>query len=435
MTDPDDEFRMRLLATFREEADEHLTEITQDLLAIEKAGPDAISEHVEKAYRKVHSLKGAARAVKLRGIESVCQNLETVFSAMKKGEFAPDEEAFDLFHEALKVTRALLMEGDPAMVSSREINQRIRMLTSDGKSVGWKETPAPRVGYPLPAPGTDNPLTAPPPVPEKADGYQPLADPRFSLSQERDTRFAHNHESSAGLAEGTLPSLTPWDTHTVRVASDKLDRLISGSDDLLTTRLFITHRMLELEEMFTRFGIWHWNNTLVSSDLHRLRELSFGKQRTEIPSDLVLPLQRIVEFLEYNREFVSSLRHDLGVHIHDAEIDRSALESSTQMISDLIHDAVLLPIGSVLVPFNGLVRDYSRTTGKQVDFLIEGGEIEMDRRILEALKDPFMHLIHNSVDHGIEYPDIRAIKQKPVRGVVRIRVVPLSGSKVNIEIR
>ena len=58
----------------------------------------------------------------------------------------------------------------------------------------------------------------------------------------------------------------------------------------------------------------------------------------------------------------------------------------------------------------------------------------MDRRILEALKDPLMHLIHNSIDHGIEYPDIRAERHKKVRGIVRIRIVPLSGSKVSIEV-
>ena len=77
MTGPDEEFRMRLLATFREEADEHLTEITGDLLAIEKAGLQGAAEAIERAYRKTHSLKGAARAVKLQDIESVCQNLET----------------------------------------------------------------------------------------------------------------------------------------------------------------------------------------------------------------------------------------------------------------------------------------------------------------------------------------------------------------------
>lgn len=414
MMDPEGEFRTRLLATFREEADEHLTEITQDLLAIEKAEADAVAEPIERAYRKTHSLKGAARAVKLREIESVCQNLETVFSAMKKGEFFPDEEAFDLFHEALKVTRVLLAGGDASKASASEINRRLRMLASDGKSAGSQVS-----GKAAAGPG---PVTR-----ERADQ---------GVQEEHSKKQGQVPEPAiTGHLPGEMtPTVAMWDTRTVRVASDKLDRLITGSDDLLTTRLFIAHRMRELEEMLTRFGIWRWNHTLVSSDLHRLRESSFGKKRTEIPPDLVLPLQRIVEFLEYNREFVISLQHDLGVHIQDTEIDHAALEASTQMISDLIHDAVLLPIANVLIPFKGLVRDYSRTTGKQVDMVIEGGELEMDRRILEALKDPFMHLIHNAIDHGIEYPDIRALKQKTVRGIVRIKVVPLSGSNVNIEI-
>ena len=76
--------------------------------------------------------------------------------------------------------------------------------------------------------------------------------------------------------QGGTAAHDTWDGKTVRIAANKLDRLIAGSDDLLTTRLFITHRMQELEEMMTRFGIWRWNNALVSNDLHRIREVSFG---------------------------------------------------------------------------------------------------------------------------------------------------------------
>jgi two-component system, chemotaxis family, sensor kinase CheA len=430
MTEPDEEFRTRLLATFREEADEHLTEITQDLLAIEKAGPESAAEPIERAYRKTHSLKGAARAVKFAEIESVCQNLETVFSAMKKGEFRPDAEAFDLFHEALKIIRGLLWGGGLPHGSTGEITRRIRLLATDGKSpalVDLRRNSAEPI-LRVPEPGRS--LTRAAGL-EKPDPVPVL---RQQSQNESGNRNVPPRDMPGHIFDERTSASALWDTRTVRVAADKLDRLITGSDDLLTTRLFIAHRMRELEEMITRFGIWRWNNALVSSDLHRLRETSFGKQRTELQPDLVQPLQRIVEFLEYNREFVTSLQHDLSVHIQDTEIDRSALEASTQMISDLIHDAVLLPIANVLVPFNGLVRDYSRSTGKQVDLVIEGGELEMDRRILEALKDPIMHLIHNSIDHGIEYPDIRSIKNKPIRGIVRIRVVPLSGSNLNLEI-
>ena len=76
MTGSDEAFRARLLETFREEADEYLEAITGGLLELEKGGLEP--ELVESVYRRIHSLKGAARAVNLREIESVCQNLETV---------------------------------------------------------------------------------------------------------------------------------------------------------------------------------------------------------------------------------------------------------------------------------------------------------------------------------------------------------------------
>jgi two-component system, chemotaxis family, sensor kinase CheA len=400
MTDPDEEFHKQLLATFREEAEEHLGEITEELIALEKAGITPGSPLVERVYRKTHSLKGSARAVNLREIEMVCQNLESVFSLMKKGEFIPDEAAFDLFHDAIKIARGLLSgTRDPGM-SPSEVARSLRALVS-----GTRDLP-------------EVPQEKPAPVTFSASGTAGIGP---------------GPENGSILKGGTAVHDT-WDGKTVRIAANKLDRLIAGSDDLLTTRLFITHRMQELEEIMTRFAIWRWNHALVSNDMHRIREVSFGMKKTSLPSDMVLPLQRLVEFLEYNREFVTYLQHDLGVHVHAAEIDRSTLEINTSTISDLIHDAVLLPVANVLQPFSGLVREYSRSTGKQVDLVIEGGDLEMDRRILEALKDPLMHLIHNSIDHGIEYPDIRAERRKKIRGMVRIRIVPLSGSKVGIEV-
>jgi two-component system, chemotaxis family, sensor kinase CheA len=430
MTDPDEEFHKQLLATFREEAEEHLSEITEELIALEKAGITPASPLVERVYRKTHSLKGSARAVNLREIESVCQNLESVFALMKKGEFVPDEAAFDLFHHAIKIARGLLFgERNPEM-SPAEVARSLRALVSGTRELPVLpgEPPAsgvsPGTRYKGNGPGeeTGNDLQGK----GRAGAFRTTAD--RGLPDTLQLR-----PDSEGRHRGTTAHDT-WDGKTVRIAANKLDRLIAGSDDLLTTRLFITHRMQELEEIMTRFAIWRWNHALVSNDMHRIREVSFGIKKTSLPSDIVLPLQRLVEFLEYNREFVTYLQHDLGVHVHAAEIDRSTLEMNTSTISDLIHDAVLLPVANVLQPFSGLVREYSRSTGKQVDLIIEGGDLEMDRRILEALKDPLMHLIHNSIDHGIEYPDIRAERHKKVRGMVRIRIVPLSGSKVGIEV-
>src|SRR5512138_51364 len=130
MTDPDAEFHQQLLAMFREEAEEHLGEITDELIALEKEGVQAGSPIVERMYRKTHSLKGSARAVSLREIESVCQNLESVFSLIKKGEFVPDEASFDLFHDAIKITRDLLSRGSTSGMSPAEAARSLWGLIS-----------------------------------------------------------------------------------------------------------------------------------------------------------------------------------------------------------------------------------------------------------------------------------------------------------------
>ena len=88
MTDKDDDFRKKLLEMFRVEAGEHAAVLSSGLIELEKAElpEEARGKILEVIYRDAHSLKGAARAVDLGAIESVCQQLETVFAALKRGE-------------------------------------------------------------------------------------------------------------------------------------------------------------------------------------------------------------------------------------------------------------------------------------------------------------------------------------------------------------
>ncbi|MDV2481221.1 response regulator [Methanoculleus sp. Wushi-C6] len=373
MAGSDEEFRARLLETFREEAEEYLESITAGLIDLEKSGPDPAT--VESVYRRIHSLKGAARAVNLREIESVCQTLETVFSLVKKGEYVPGVEDFDLFFRTVAVARALLRNERPPEAAG-EIIAALRAIPGHEKPAAALR---PREACPSPA------------AVERAGG-------------------------------------------TVRIAAQKLDRLTTGADGLLSTRLSIAQRVRELEEMTARFAFWQWNHSQAFNDLNLIRRRAFGDGKAALPPDLVLPLQRAVEFQEYNREFVTSLQHDLAAYARAMEIDRAALEAGTSVIADLVHDAALLPASSILAPFSAFVREFSRTSGKSVDLAIEGGELEVDRRILDALREPIMHLIRNSIDHGIEEPETRLAGKKPAGGTVRIRVFPRSGSRVGIEV-
>jgi two-component system chemotaxis sensor kinase CheA len=436
MTSSDEEFHQWLLATFREEADEILTGISNGLIELEKAGPDPGPELVEQVYRKTHSLKGAARAVNLRDIESICQNSENVFSLMKQGKLVLDAEAFDLLHKAISVIYLILSAEPTSGSGSVEIVNEIRALALSAKGQTPENTSGrqEREGVEVPSPWA-SPFShrSPQPGPDSQD-----TSGKFSSvvipSQSGNQTFSDDRPDPIGHSGGDF---IPHQTHgggTVRIAAHKLDRLISGSEDLLTTRLFIAHRLVELEEMISRFSLWKWNHTQIEGDLHQIWEVTYGTHKGVLPPEIILPLERIVEFLKFDREFVTSLQHDLGLHIRATEVDRSVLESSTSEISDLIHDAVLVPVSSIISSFSKFVREYSRGVGKMVDLQVEGKDIEMDRRILETIKPSLMHLIHNCIDHGIEYPDIREKRNKPARGSLIVKVTTHSGSKVAIEI-
>lgn len=433
MTGSDEEFRQKLLATFRDEADEYLGTIVQGLIDLEKAGlsPDPVI--LEQVYRKVHSLKGAARAVNLKEIGILCQNLENVFYSMKLGIYVPDEVAYDTFHRALKVIKTKISGDLTRDEQDSEFNATIRDL--EGITMSIRKEPGP---------GTRSPPDVRP-IPSDTcslPAYR-LARGQEFPSQKTGTISSYDNvtvspENAPGPIQNGITNTPPFFPNTiegtVRIAASRLDSLIAGSDDLLTTRLFITHRSDELEELMTRFSLWRWNKTLVSSDLHRIRKFTHDRAHSVLPADLVLPLQSVMESIQYDHDFIRDIQHALSAHIRAIEQDSVALEASTSSISELIHDAVMLPVSSFLKPFSGFVREYSREMGKKVDFIIEGGEIEIDRRILNALKDPLLHLINNCIDHGIEYPDIRTIRKKPVRGIIRIRIIPLSGTKVGIEV-
>lgn len=433
MTGSDEDFRQKLLVTFRDEADEYLGTIVQGLIDMEKAGPNPDPVILEQVFRKVHSLKGAARAVKLKEIGRICQNLENVFYSMKMGVFFPDEVAHDTFHRALKAIKTMISGDIIKDEQGSEFNTVIRDLEGITQRIRMGPGPAARSPsdiQPLPSHEMYLPAGRPTPGPEPLSSTIGTASSSDNVSISPDTTpgLIQNGETNA-------PHLSRITTEgTVRIAASRLDSLIAGSDDLLTTRLFITHRSQELEELMTRFSLWRWNKTLVSSDLHRIRKFSLDRAHSVLPADLVLPLQSVMESIQYDYDFIKEIQHALSAHIRAIEQDSVALEASTSGISELIHDAVMLPVSSFLTPFSGFVREYSREMGKKVDLVIEGGEIEIDRRILTALKDPLLHLINNCIDHGIEYPDIRTIRKKPVQGIIRIRIIPLSGTKVGIEI-
>jgi two-component system chemotaxis sensor kinase CheA len=104
-------------------------------------------------------------------------------------------------------------------------------------------------------------------------------------------------------------------------------------------------------------------------------------------------------------------------------------------VDDLLEDSkkmLILPAATLTGMFPKVVRDLCRDQGKEADFEIHGEEVEIDKRILEEMKDPFIHLLRNRVDHGIEKPEQRMRLGKPRRAKITLTVAPVNGSKVEL---
>jgi len=109
------------------------------------------------------------------------------------------------------------------------------------------------------------------------------------------------------------------------------------------------------------------------------------------------------------------------------------VERLTSELRDCVLNIRMLPIGTTFSRFKRLVRDLSEELGKEVDMVTQGADTELDKSVIEQLGDPMVHLIRNSIDHGIESPEIRLAAGKPRRGRVRLSAVH-SGANVMITV-
>jgi two-component system chemotaxis sensor kinase CheA len=142
----------------------------------------------------------------------------------------------------------------------------------------------------------------------------------------------------------------------------------------------------------------------------------------------------LLAFLERNARNLQSIKTRLATLGKDLENDHRALNRQVDDLLEETKRASMLPFSSLLGLFPKLVRDLCRDCGKDAELAIVGAEMEADRRILDEMKDPLIHLVRNCIDHGIENPTEREKRQKPSRASITIAITPKSGGKVEIAV-
>jgi len=212
-----------------------------------------------------------------------------------------------------------------------------------------------------------------------------------------------------------MPAEKPAVTDTIRIATAKLDAILLQAEELVSAKLAALQLVADLQAVQSAMRNWKKK----SDRLHSTQPAH-------------LPANNAEELADEQRSFLSEFDNHLNQLTHVAVCHQHALSHMVDHLLDETKKATMQSFSSLLDMFPLLVRTLARDHGKQAELVIHGADIEVDRRILEEMKDPLIHAIRNCIDHGIETPQVRTQANKRPVGRITIAIAPKGGSKVEI---
>ena len=401
----DQDFIQELIEIFKSEAEDYLNILNSGLLELEN---NSNPELLEQIYRTTHSLKGAARAVNFSGIEELCQVMETIFSRIKNKKMEISPELLDVLLAGVEELTQLINDDDPNQETDFEVLENLQKalkgeLATEAKSkpTEIKEEPAPKTTEKPDAPPT-------PPSPSETK-------PKEKTAKRKNANATASPQ-----------------TDTIRVSFKRIDQLMNQSEELLMVKLKNDHYVQNIRELNDLFrenkGKW-----IVL--LNQLQEtISYYKQNTSIDSKRSEQLDQIFSAFSGNLQSVFAFEKRLLQFYSTLENDKHQISALIEHHLTDIRQLMMFPFSTITNYLQTSTRSIARELKKQIELKIIGGEIELDKHVLEELKDPLIHIIRNSIDHGIEHPDERRLKSKPERGKIIIEVLPPREQNIVIRI-
>ena len=385
--DPLDELR----ALYAVEADEHVTTLNHDLLALEASRtPTERQKLLESLERAAHSLKGASRVVGMKTIEAVAHPLETVFRAVKSGKLTLTPSIADVLYDALDTLGALLENEDVDIAP---------LLTALAGLVVETQLASQSAGQPV-VQQTVQPAASAPPPPTAVD-------PKPSSRTTIETSIV----SSPIQAEKPVAEVAA----TIRVATHRLDDLLTDVGDLLITAAGYEQRTVDLQ--LVRQAHQRWQR-----DWRRVRTVYLRAVRADAPD-----WPPLLDFLNATQRYMRVSDQMLTMLEQRLAQDNLHLRRIVTSLQDNTRQARLVPFETHVALVQRAVRDLAREQGKDVTVEISGAALELDRQVLEAITDPLLHLVRNAVDHGFEVPATREAAGKPRSGMLNISLSQRGG--------
>jgi len=445
------EITEKMIVDFRAEAFEHLDASDAALIALDRRRDDR--DALNNLFRSIHTIKGTAAYLGLEDVSKLSHAFEGLLELVRRhADFHVADHLLDIFFRSVAILRELVsdLEDNGARESAREI---LKLLEEENRNLqkGGKEG-----------------LTA---APDEVSSTDPNAIFIAAASQHLETMKAclTGISEKDGFEPGDLDIFFRA-AHSLKSSAaymgfDEIEKQSITIEDLLNdvkneTLDFspaVAHLLGETVETIERYlgkiGIGPRTQTEseempekgeekepapetpAGNDGQPQQTVAPAPSRSQAPAKTMRIDQRLVDvFMNLVGELIVA-RNMLG-HVQrqmNQESNRQAetakgLQKVTQTITRIsdemqrnVMEMRMVPVRTVFQKFPRIVRDISRRTGKKVDIILQGEDTEIDKGIAEDIGDPLVHIIRNSVDHGIERPEARLKAGKPERGTVILR--------------
>jgi chemotaxis protein histidine kinase CheA len=417
----------KFLTQFFQEAREKLVNVQNQMVELEQnpRQPDRLVQ----IQRDMHTIKGSARMVGLKEVSSLAHRLEDVFSLLQgQGGTAVSPQVMDTLYAAVDALTAQVAaaEGNRPAPALEPVLARLQLILDnrgDAPPGGAEEQGKPAAGgeakkkFKLDFSALKRAVQgkeAGAAKGEKKEKMEPLPAPPPGPAVAEETRSAEALPAAAPAHEAAPAAMLTQEKKYLKVESEKIETIINQLTDLLSKRYFFTG---------------------VQSTFHSLSSILDGfkaewKDRKKDGGAGVASedgMSQITAMLDVFQRTI----FDFG---HDFQVNLTVFESSLRDIFDSMLEIKLTPLSTIYSVYPRFVRDYAHKSGKKIRLFLRGGDIQLDKNVIEKINEPLIHLVRNACDHGIEEPPARVAAGKDETGTLIIEANK-KGNRVEIAIR
>jgi len=444
---------------FIEEAGEHIQDLEQALLELENNPTD--KPLIERVFRAMHSLKGSGAMFGFDKISEFTHNLETVYDLVRNGEMFVTGDLLNITLSSVDHLQSLLKEDDKISDGVQDqhnsliekIDEFIQKNTRSVINIAQSKSAAENAAlfktyYILFQPYEDimnngtNPLFL---LDELSSLGECIAIPTTSkvpVLSEFDPNKCFTCWELILATDAEINAITDV---FIFVEDDCLLEVNQICDFNIVGNKLFREKLQEAQKRKQEIGLSQIKEfvlNLTKPEVNKQLSKSKDEKFTPTSKDATISSIRVAsDKLDQLMNLVSELvttQARLSLYAeNNSSPELLSIAENVQKLSRQLRDnafsIVLIPIENMITRFQRLVRDLSKDLKKDVVFEAEGTETELDKTIIENLTDPLMHIIRNSLDHGIETPEVRKEKGKDPQGKILLKAF-YSGANVILQI-